>query len=274
MGRRPRALRRRAAHHRQAQVLLPGDAALSQRPAAHGPRAQLLHRRRARALHVDARLQRPAPHGLGRLRSARRKRRPQEQHAAARVDARQHRADEACRCAASASATTGRTEVTTCLPDYYRWNQWFFLKMFERGPRLPQTEQGQLVPRVRHRPRQRAGRRRLLLASRRHPRRAARPRTVVPPHHQVRRRTARRPRHDARLAGKSPHHAAQLDRPQRRRGGRLRRRWRVGPERSRVFTTRIDTIFGATCDPVAPEHPLVRQIALREPEAQGRRSTR
>jgi leucyl-tRNA synthetase len=25
------------------------------------------------------------------------------------------------------------TEVTTCLPDYYRWNQWFFVKMFERG---------------------------------------------------------------------------------------------------------------------------------------------
>lgn len=25
------------------------------------------------------------------------------------------------------------TELTTCLPDYYRWNQWFFLKMFEQG---------------------------------------------------------------------------------------------------------------------------------------------
>jgi leucyl-tRNA synthetase len=25
------------------------------------------------------------------------------------------------------------TEVTTCFPEYYRWNQWFFLKMFEKG---------------------------------------------------------------------------------------------------------------------------------------------
>ncbi len=25
------------------------------------------------------------------------------------------------------------TEVTTCLPEYYKWNQWFFLKLYERG---------------------------------------------------------------------------------------------------------------------------------------------
>src|SRR6266545_5325924 len=24
-------------------------------------------------------------------------------------------------------------EVTTCLPDYYRWNQWFFIKLYEKG---------------------------------------------------------------------------------------------------------------------------------------------
>ena len=28
---------------------------------------------------------------------------------------------------------TGRREVTTCRPEYYRWEQWLFTKMFEKG---------------------------------------------------------------------------------------------------------------------------------------------
>ena len=78
----------------QAEVLRAGDAALPERHAAHRPHPQLLHRRRAGALQVDARLQRAASHGLGRLRSAGRERRHRQQAPPARVDLQQHRDHE------------------------------------------------------------------------------------------------------------------------------------------------------------------------------------
>ncbi len=48
-------------------------------------------------------------------------------------------------------------EFATCDPEYYRWNQWFFLKMLERDIVYRRTGQGELVHRLHDRPRQRAG---------------------------------------------------------------------------------------------------------------------
>ena len=111
-------------------------------------------------------------------------------------------------------------EIATCLPDYYKWNQWLFLKMLERDLAYPKALQRQLVPELSDRSRQRAGRRRRLLALRnegRNPRAGA----VVLPHHPLLRRIARRDGGAERLAREGPHHAAQLDRAVGRRARQL-----------------------------------------------------
>ena len=63
-----------------------------------------------------------------------------------------------------------------------------------------------------------------------------------------------------RLAGARADHAAQLDRPVGRRPKWISV-WRQTGEPIRVFTTRVDTIYGATCVILAPEHPLVSELA-------------
>src|SRR2546426_8991236 len=73
------------------EVLLPGDAAVSVRPTAHGPRAQLLDRGCRGPLPVDARTPGAPPDGLGLLWPAGGERGHPAWHAPGDLDQPEHR---------------------------------------------------------------------------------------------------------------------------------------------------------------------------------------
>ena len=147
-------------------------------------------------------------------------------------------------------------EVSTCEPEYYRWNQWFFLRMLERGLAYRKKALLNWCPKCatvlaneqvvegccwRHEDtpvEQRALEQWFLKIT-------AYADQLLDDMAQL----------EERLAGARPHHAAQLDRPLRR-ARRSISRWPATGEPIRVFTTRVDTIYGATCVILAPEHPL------------------
>jgi leucyl-tRNA synthetase len=153
--------------------------------------------------------------------------------------------------------TTGPTEVTTCLPEYYRWNQWFFLKMFERGLAYRKKSKVNWCPECQ---------------------------TVLANEQVI---DGRCWRHEDTLVEQRDltqwflritDYADELHRnldtmdgwPEKVRT--MQRNW-IGrsegtlvdfavagfvPEKITVFTTRVDTIFGATSVQLAPEHPIAK----------------
>ena len=137
-------------------------------------------------------LQRAASDRLGRLRPAGGERR----HRAGRRSCELDRATTSPTCADSCSASgfsyDWERELATCDPDYYRWEQRFFLAMLERGSGLPAEAASSTGARTARRcwPTSRSidgACWRCDVAGRR-----ARARAVVLPHHRLRRRAARR----------------------------------------------------------------------------------
>ena len=155
-------------------------------------------------------------------------------------------------------------ELATHDPSYYRWTQWIFLRLLERGLAYRKDAAVKWCPHDQ-----------TVLANEQvidgrcercgHLGRGTPARAVVLPDHRLRRPTARRPRPD-RMARARQGDAAQLDRPQR--GSRGHVPLRALETDYPVFTTRPDTLFGATFFVMAPEHPDVfKLVAGTEYEA-------
>ncbi len=151
-------------------------------------------------------------------------------------------------------------EVTTCEPDYYRWNQWFFLKMMERG--LAYRKQALLnwCPECA-----------TVLANEqvvdgccwRHENTPVEQRAMEQWFWKITAYAEELLRDiDQKLEGGWPERVLSMQRNWigRSEGAEIDFALEGSPEKIRVFTTRIDTIFGATVIILAPEHPLAQKL--------------
>ena len=158
------------------------------------------------------------------------------------------------------------TELTTCLPEYYRWNQWFFLKMFQAGLAYRKKSKVNWCPQCQ---------------------------TVLANEQVV---DGRCWRHEdtivemrdltqwfLRITKYADELLSGLDKmdgwPEKVRT--MQRNWigrsegalvdfavaasQQAAEKITVFTTRVDTIFGATSVQLAPEHAVAKSFAAGNP---------
>src|SRR2546429_603973 len=159
-------------------------------------------------------------------------------------------------------------EVTTCFPEYYKWNQWFFLKLYEQGLAYRKKSKVNWCSKCA-----------TVLANEQ----------VVDGCCWRHEDTRVEQRELEQWFLKITKYAEELLRDLDKLGGwpekvrTMQRNWigrsegtlvdfkldgPAGPAGSSisVFTTRVDTIFGATSVQLAPEHPLVADLTANKPE--------
>jgi leucyl-tRNA synthetase len=157
-------------------------------------------------------------------------------------------------------------EVATCLPEYYKWNQWFFLKLYKKGLAYRKKSRVNWCPECA-----------TVLANEQ----------VVDGccwrHEETQVETRDLEQWFVRTTNYSDELLAGLDKlegwPEKVRT--MQRNWIGRSEgalvdfkidgplsaagKITVFTTRIDTIFGATSIQLAPEHPIVAELVGNDP---------
>src|SRR5436190_14970570 len=149
-------------------------------------------------------------------------------------------------------------EVSTCEPEYYRWNQWFFLKMLERGLAYRKRALVNWCSKCA-----------TVLANEqvvdgccwRHEDTPVEQRALDQWFLKITDYADELLNDIAQLEGGWPERVLTMQRNWigRSEGAEVDFASEFGP--IRVFTTRIDTIYGATCVILAPEHPLVAATA-------------
>ncbi len=157
-------------------------------------------------------------------------------------------------------------EVTTCLPDYYRWNQWFFLKLYERGLAYRKKSKVNWCPKCA-----------TVLANEqvvnggycwRHEDTLVEQRELE----QWFLRTTKYADELLRDLDRLPGWPEKVRIMQRNWIGRSEgtlvdfRLDYSGGDVITVFTTRVDTIYGATSVQLAPEHPITQELAALDPD--------
>src|SRR5690606_17793977 len=168
-------------------------------------------------------------------------------------------------------------EVSTCEPDYYRWNQWFFLRMLERDLAYRKKSLVNWCPECN-----------TVLANEqvvnnccwRHETTPVQQRELEQWFLRITAYADELLNDISKLEGGWPERVLAMQRNWIGRSEGAEVDFTLVAEdgaasetKIRVFTTRVDTIFGATCLVLSPGHELIKELASAEQQATARRMT-